>query len=281
MWVGLVLLIRLVVLSAERVFFHRLGKAASPLPTMVIAYGGAAVILWLAAGLWGQWEWISESMGSALVYAASFGCYTVSLVKGPVSTVSAWSNAAVILLFLAHPNPSLLAWLGVAVFAAGMVGLLSVGDRFLSSGVIWMLLADVFLVGGRLLDAHHGGTGAAISYAASLMTGVSVAMGAAYVLFNRQETVRDLIVTRPAWAILSAGFNAGAYLTLVVLIRELPPFVVEAVSSLAGIGATVLGIFWLGERRRALSKLVAAGLMTLGAIGVLTDHLGWITVQWW
>lgn len=279
MWLGLLMGIRLGLLSGERTVFHQLGKGVNPLSTMLLAYGGAALMLWAAAWPVGQLRWEPASMASALIYAASFGCYTVSLTKGPVSTVSAWSNAVVIMIFLLQPVPSVLAWLGVGVFGMGMWMLLTVGDRVLSSGVIWMLLADLFLVVGRFWDAGHGGV-VPLSYAASLMTGVTVVMGLCYLLFLPLPSVMTVLKARWTWALLAAGFNAGSYLTLVVLIGALSPFVVEAVSSMAGVGATLLGVFFLGESSNGRRKIEAAALMTLGAIGVLSDHLGWITLQW-
>lgn len=275
LWI--VLALRLGFLSGERVFFHRLGHGANPVAAMVLAYGGAAGVLWLAAWGGNQAHWSNAAWWPSLIYAASFGCYTTSLALGPVSTVSAWANAVVVMMFLLQPVPHLLAWFGVAVFTGGMWVLMA-GRRW-SSGIWWMLAADGLLVGGRYLDAIHVRVTDPLAYAATLMTGVTCWMALTLLLNAGFGDTMDLFRERSRWALWAAVANAGSYLSLVILLRQLPPFIIEAASSLAGIGGTLLGVWWLREPHGP-QKLLGAFCMTLGAIAVLSDHVGWFRVKW-
>ena len=91
--VGLVTLIflRIGALTGERVAFHGLGQDYTPLATTTIAYGGAAVLLWIISAATGHLEWIGSAFWPASVYAVSFVCYTAALALGPVGLVSGFA----------------------------------------------------------------------------------------------------------------------------------------------------------------------------------------------
>ncbi|PSR35332.1 MAG: hypothetical protein C7B46_01290 [Sulfobacillus benefaciens] len=267
---------RLGLLSGERVAFHGLGKNRSALATMVVAYGGASIVLWLAAVVMGTARFVPATFWSGGVYALSFGLYTTALSKGEVGQVSAWANATPVLLFLWHPTGTIWAWLSVMGFLGGALWLGGIGKR-INRGVVLMLLSDLILVLGRLLDVGHVGI-EPLAYAASLYLVVTLWMVLASILFGKMTSVWQLLRERPIWALASAVSNGGSYLTLFMLLGMMPVTLIEAVSALAGIGATVVGVFGFHERGRR-RKIVAATVMTLATILLLYDHRGILRVQ--
>lgn len=265
------IMVRLAVLSGERLAFHGLGRGKNALATTAVAYGGATVLLWLAALLSGHAYWVGLAFWPGAIYAVSFVLYTAALAKGPVSVVSAFSNATAVLLFFSSPVWDWRAWAGIALFALGGAFMVPWRGRPPAS-VLWMLLSDVALAVGRLLDAHVQGVDT-VAYAASLFTSVTVWLVVPLTAYARWGDVRQLMSDRPGWSLLSAGTNGLAYLTVFELLKRMPATMVEAVSAWAGVLATVAGLvlFHEGGGRR---KIIAAVLMTVGTVILLFSRLG-------
>ncbi len=261
-----IILLRLGVLGGERVAFHGLGRGHGPLATTAVAYGGAAALLWLAAIGTGQAHWVGEAFWPGAVYAASFGLYTASLVRGPVSVVSGFANATVPMLFFLDPHWDAMSVLGMALFGAGAMVLLPRRQGF-SPAVLWMLLSGVALVGGRLLDVSHQSL-APLPYAASLFTSVVLWLVVPVTAYDQWPQVASIVRERGGWVMLACITNAVSYLTVLALLRRIAPTMVEAVSAWAGVLATVAGvvIFREGGGRR---KVAAALLLTVGTVILL------------
>lgn len=268
---------RLGLLSSERVAFHGLGQRASSWSTMVVAYGGATVVLWIGCLVIGSGHFVAASFWPGSVYAVSFALYTTALSRGEVGQVSAWANATPVLLFLWHPTGTGWAWVAVAGFALGAVWLGGIRRGHVDAAVIWMVLSDVVLVVGRLLDASHTAYNP-IDYAASLYLVVTVWMLLAMVFLGQGQATLKLLRERPLWSLFAAAANGGSYLTLFSLLKIMPVTLIEAVSALAGVGATVIGVLWFHEKGRR-RKILASTVMTLATILLLYDHRGLLRVQ--
>ncbi len=268
---------RLGLLSSERVAFHGLGHKQSSWSTMVVAYGGAALVLWLGALIMGSAHFIAAAFWPGSVYAVSFALYTIALSRGEVGQVSAWANATPVLLFLWNPTGTGWAWVAVAGFALGAVWLGGLRRGHIDASVVWMLLSDVVLVIGRLLDASHTGFNP-IAYAASLYLVVTGWMLLTMFLLGQGRATIKLVQGRPLWSLFAAAANGGSYLTLFSLLKLMPVTLIEAVSALAGVGATVIGVLWFHEKGRR-RKILASSMMTLATILLLYDHRGMLRVQ--
>jgi drug/metabolite transporter (DMT)-like permease len=140
-----------------------------------------------------------------------------------------------------------------------------------------MLFSDVILVLGRLLDIGHVGL-EPLAYAASLYLVVTGWMMLASIMFGNMPSVWKMLRERPIWAFAAAVSNGGSYLTLFMLLGMMPVTLIEAVSALAGIGATVVGVFGFHEHDRR-RKIIATMVMTLATILLLYDHRGILRVQ--
>lgn len=265
--VGLFGLIRILALTTERIAIHGLGRAQQgSLATMGISFGGASIVLWIVAWHQGQMLWVGSTLWTGIIYAAAFALYTLSLVKGPVSTVSPWTNATVVLLWMIHPFGSEWSWCGLALFAVGAALLTT--KRFTWS-IAWMIASDVLLAVARLIDVHHTSQ-PATAYAASLFTSIGLWMLVPIVLFNQVPALTRLLFLRPGWSITAASTNALAYLALFAMLRFVHPAIIEAISAMASVAATLFGIlvFKEGNGKR---KLWASLCMTMGTICLLFD----------
>lgn len=271
-WLGL----RVSALTLERVGLRRLGDRQSPWPVMTLAYGGAALGLWAAALAGHDLRWRWAALLPSLTYWAAFTLYTVALVEGPLAVVSPWANATVPLLFALRPSGGVGVVLGLAIFAVG-TWMNSAGRR-LARGVWYMLASDALLAVARLQDAHQ--VHAPLSYGATLYTLVAVWMVTMTQVLRQPGlgAAWSLLQRRLGWGMLALSANAASYLTLLVLLRHLPPGAVEAVSGLASFFAAWLGVRWLGERQ-SRRTLWGALLMALGAGVVLYDHAPGFGVQ--
>lgn len=264
--VGAVLVVlRIVALAGERVAFHGLGQHRRVLPTALIAYGGAGVCLWLLMLFSGDIRLVGPAFWTGAVYAVAFGLYTGALAEGPVSTVSPWANATTVLLFLISPTGGWLAWVGLALFSAGALWLTEGGIER-TRAVFWMLASDVFLAAGRLLDARHMEF-SPLSYAASVFLAVTLWLAVIVTIYGQWDAVRTQWADRRGWSVAASVTNAGSYGTLILLLRWLPPAVVESVSALASVVSTIAGIWWFrelgGPKKFFASVLMAAGSMIL------------------
>ncbi len=265
---GTLIIIRIITLSGEQIAVHGLGKGErSALPTMAIAFFGAALLLWIVAIAHGQRIWIGSTLWTGVLYAIAFGLYTTSLQEGPVGSVSPWTNATIILLWLIQPTEDLLSVGGILIFSYGAWLLIS---RKITRPVILMILSDLFLVMARLLDVSNSHL-PAFAYSASLFTSISLWMSIPVALYGQLFPAIRLLRIRPAWSITAASTNAFSYITLFALLEWLPPALVEAISALSGFAATIIGITIFHESR-GRRNIWGSGLMTLGVLLLLLDH---------
>lgn len=265
------ILLRLGTLTGERVSFHGLGRGQNALATTVVAYGGAAVALWAACLIFGQFHWVGAAFWPGAIYAVSFALYTASLGEGPVGLVSGFANAAVVMLFMVQPRWDLLSLTGLGLFVLGSVLLLPRGGR-LTRSVVWMLLSGVALVGGRLLDASHLPV-LSLPYAASLFTAVLMWLVVPITAYGAWGDVGRLVVERRSWAAAASVFNAVSYLTVLELLRYISPTLVEAVSACAGVAAVAAGVIAFREGDAA-KKVAAAVLMTIATLILIFSRAG-------
>lgn len=265
------ILMRLGALSGERVLFHGLGRHRPALATTAVAYGGAALVLWGLCVAFGQARWVGAAFWPGAIYAFSFTTYTQSLALGPLGLVNGFANATVVMLFLISPVWGLLPLVGIAVFVVGSAFLIP-HDRGLTPGVWWMLASGAALVAGRILDAGNL-SGPSLPYAATLFSVVVMWLAVPLTAYGMWPAIGDLVRDRPAWAIGGACVNALSYLTVLELLRQITPTLVEAVSACAGVAATVAGVavFREGGARR---KIGAATLMTIGTMILLFSRPG-------
>ncbi len=269
LWAWVVL--RVGALAGERVSFHGLGRDRGALATSAIAYGGAAILLWMVCLLAHRAIWVNGALLPAAIYALSFICYTQALAKGPVGLVSAFANATVLMLFFLSPRWDVPSIAGIIIFALGSFLVLPSKFRA-SSAVVWMLVSDVTLVAGRLLDAHHL-PAMSLPYAASLFTAVVVWLAIPITALGAWSSAFELTRDRPGWGIAAAGFNSFSYLTVLELLRQFSPTLVEAVSASAGVAATVAGVVVFREDGAA-RKVTAATFMTLATLILIYSQSG-------
>lgn len=271
----LLLLVRLGVLGAERVGFNRLGHGYPAIGGAFIAYAGAALLLMpVAWGIHGS-LWDGRAALSAMVYAGSFFLYVWALSIGPLSVVAPWPAATALILWIFHPLGSLSTVVGLGLMIGGGFWLTSGGRqrtaRGTQTGVALMVLSDILLAGGRQLDAGHA-VGPLLPYAASLYALIGTVFLIGVLAVRQWNTTWQQLTARPAWAGVSAVTNAGAYLSLIALLRYWPPYLVEALSGGAGVLAVLAGVVWLREgdlwrKVLASSMMVAGGGLLLAAYG--------------
>lgn len=266
--VGFFILVRIVFLSTERLAIHGLGRGnQSALATMVIAFWGAAIALWIVAFSQHQVLWLGSALWIGLIYALAFGLYTSALVQGPVGSVSAWTNLTIILLWILKPTGTIVSVFGIILFTVGGAWL---AGRTISRSVLWIVASDVLFVVARTVDSHHTHL-PTFAYAASLFTSISVWMTLAAIFLGATGSILPLFWQRPGWSIAAAAANAGAYLSLFILLHWLPPSLVEAISALAAFVATVVAVTWFHEDD-AFRKLGASTIMTSGVLILLVNH---------
>lgn len=254
---------RLFLLSTERLAFNRLGAGRRALPAALIAYLGAALALLTAALVSGGPVLDRAALPGVLVYSVSFSLYFWALAVGPLSVVGAWPAATAIMLWLWHPEGGLLAFVGLL---SVVVGGLVLGGRLqlrASAGVFIMLASDAALAVGRELDRQRA-VGPPIAYAFTLFAGVALVMGILVAAMGGLREGVSLVRERPLWAVMAAVTNGGAYLTLVGLLRHWAPYLVEALSSAAGLITVGLGVLLLGEGD-GIRKALGATLLSLGS----------------
>ncbi len=268
--IGALGLIRIVTLSGERVALHRLGQRESGwLATMIIGFCGAAAVLWVM-NLWqGTSSWHPATLWIGAIYAIAFSLYTASMARGPISIVSPWSNATVIILWLLHPSGGILAVASLALFALG--AFLLTGHK-VSAPVLWMLASDGFLALARIADVHHV-TEPPVIYATNLFTAISLWMMIPLLVSGKIRSVARLVRAEPGWSFIAASSNAAAYLALFCLLRFLHPAIVEAISAVASSVAAFSGVFFFHEGG-LLRKTFSSIFMTMGTVMLLIATYG-------
>ena len=274
---GLWLLARLLALTGERLALNRLGAEGPPLAVAVVAYGGGALVLlplaWAAHGH----PLNPAALLPGLVYTASFMLYTAALAMGPLSVVAPWPAVTALILWTWHPVGGMAALCGVALVVGG--GFVAGGGGSPRSWrpILLMVASDLFLAAARLLDQGRGG-GPLFAYAFTLYAVVGGMLALAGVLTGQTGAVGQLLRRAPGWALSGAMANGGAYLTVVALLRYWPPYLVEALSGLAGVTTVAVGVFGLREGNKG-RKLLGAASMAVGA-GILALLHGTLTLRW-
>jgi uncharacterized membrane protein len=196
----------------------------------------------------------------------SFTLYTAALTRGPVSLVSGFANATVLMLFLIAPDWNQDTVLALSLFVAGAVVLVPIHKR-IPVAVVWMLLSDAALVVGRTLDAKQS-IALSLPYAATLFTSVVGWLIIPVTAYGLWGSCGRLLCTRPVWSLVSALCNGLSYLTVLSLLKVVAPTLVEAVSAWAGVAATILGVVTFREGR-AFWVVGGAALMTAGTVILL------------
>lgn len=267
---GLVTLIflRIGALTGERVAFHGLGQDYTPLATTTIAYGGAAVLLWIISAATGHLEWIGSAFWPASVYAVSFVCYTAALALGPVGLVSGFANVTVLMLFALNPRWDAGSVLGLFLFIGGSVVMAQGASKSRDAkSVLWMLASGAMLVVGRLLDFNHLPP-VSIPYAASLFTAVLGWLAIPVTVYGIWGKAISLVQQRPGWVFFASGFNGLSYVSVLELLRFISPTLVEAVSACAAVGATAAGVVVFREDA-CFKKSLSAAFITAGTLLML------------
>lgn len=260
--IGLLSLIRIMTLATERIALHRLGQARyGTLATMGIGFGGASIVLWLLAFVQGDVGWIGSTWFTGAVYALAFALYTAALVKGPVSVVSPWSNATVVLLWMFQPDDSPYSIFGLILFGIGSALLIT---KHLTKAILWMIASDALLAVARFIDVSHLNE-STIAYAASLFTVIGIWMFIPILVRKQMGHVAKLLKAQPGWSFIAATSNAAAYIALFCLLRFLHPASVESISVLASGLTTIVGIYVFHERQNRM-KVISSALMTAGSI---------------
>lgn len=266
--IGLFGFIRIFTLTGERIALNQLGQARyGSLATMGVGFGGATLILWFMTWWTGGDLWVASTLWTGAIYAIGFGFYTAALASGPVSLVSPWSNATVLIIWMLHPTTGLLAWVGLVIFAGGALLLSSLRITY---PVVSMLVGDAFLAIARLKDVHQVHQ-SSIAYATSLFTVISAWMFMLIIVSGRAVSVVRLVRREPGWSFVAASSNAAAYLAVFNLLRWLHPAAVEALSSVASSVAALTGVYVFHEEH-GKRKTVSALLMTLGTILLLCSQ---------
>lgn len=265
--VGLLGIFRIASLTAERLALHGLGRARQgALATMGIGFGGAAIVLWVLALWQGQSIWVGSTIWTGIIYAFAFGMYTVSLSEGPVSAVSPWTNATVVMLWLIHPFGGTWSYGGLTLFCVG-AWLLTI--RQWNRAVLLMIGSDALLAVARIIDVANASQ-PPMAYAASLFTSIGLWMIVPAILFCKMQNLATLFFLKPALSVVAATTNAVAYLTLFAMLKWVHPAVIEAISTLSSVAATVVGVLFLNETQ-GWRKLLSALLMTSGTVMLLID----------
>jgi hypothetical protein len=258
--------LRIGALSLERVAFHRLGRGTQALAATMVAYGGAAVGLWIWALAMGDVHWVAQGFWPGAIYAGSFFLYTAALAEGPVGVVSGFANVTVLFLFVAHPHWDLGTMAGLGFFLVGAAFLVSWNEP-LSHSVVWMVASGFLLACGRIMDMHQA-TLFSPSYAASLFTSVVLWLAIPTTFSRLWPAVARLTTSRASWALVASGANGLAYLTVLALLPRLYPHLLEAVSSWSAVATTLAAVWLLGEGQ-ASRKVAGAFLITGGTTMLL------------
>lgn len=260
--------LRILTLTVERVSLNRLGQTGyGSLATMGVGFGGAGIIL-LLMSLWdGVPIPFSSTFFAGALYATAFALYTAAFVRGPIGLVSPWSNATVVLLWLYHPLESESAWIGLALFA---IGVLVLTHRHFNKAVLLMLASDCILAIARVHDVQHT-EHEPIAYATGMFIALSLWMTIPIFISGQHKSLLPLIRREPGWSVVAATSNAGAYLSIFTLLRWLHPAVVEALSALASSAATFVGVFIFHEQQ-GTRKIFSSILVTAGTILLLVGQ---------
>ncbi|WP_028962826.1 hypothetical protein [Sulfobacillus thermosulfidooxidans] len=260
---GLWLIVRIFSLSGERMVLTALGRHSDPWGIMGASSVMAALFLWLGVFLQHQpLTWLWPILWPSMVYAAAFSLYTWALSKGPISEVSPWSNATTLLLFLWHPGLSQ----GIGFIASFAIGAWLAGAQSLSLAGWVMLASDVFFAAGRLLDVHYR-LYSPLTYGANLMTWVSLWILSGLALSRGRGKILSTVKNFPVLSTLEGFFNALSYVSVIMLLRQMPVAIIEAVSSIAGLLAALGGFIF--HEQMTVRQILGAFIMSASAFFLL------------
>ncbi len=268
--------LRVAALMGERVSLNRVGTPRHPPSGALVAYGGGALALWGASLVMGPPAWRMAALLPGVVYAVSFLLYAWALALGPLSVVAPWPAATALLLWLVHPAGGVAALAAVAAMVLGAILSAGPGGVRHLGPIALMLASDVALALGRHLDAAAP-QGSVLAYAASVYTVVALLLAGLVWVVGGGGLVWQRLAQRPGWSALAGLSNGAAYVTLVALLVHWPPYLIEALSGIAGVLTALLGVLWFheadGARRLAGAALVAGGAAVLVMLALHTTPL--------
>ncbi len=240
-----------------------LGRHTDPWGIMGASSVMAALFLWLGVVLQHQpLIWLWPILWPSLVYAGAFSLYTWALSQGPISEVSPWSNATTLFLFIWHPGLSQ----GIGFVALFALGAWLAGAQRLSLAGWVMLASDVFFAAARLLDVHYR-LYPPLTYGANLMTWVSLWILTGLTISGGRGKILGTVKDFPVFSTIEGFLNALSYVSVVMLLRQMPVAIVEAVSSIAGLLAALGGFVF--HEQMTMRRILGALIMSVSAILLL------------
>ncbi|MEZ5338231.1 MAG: EamA family transporter [bacterium] len=288
----LALLLRIIGLGLERPLVKALGQGRGSIAATTL-YFGIGIGLLLPVVLWQAWQdpqyfagisgWILPCLASGLIYALSFHTYVHAMSVGEVSYLTPLYATAFLFLYLLDivfgtASFGLIPLAGILVVMLGVVLLnLKPGADWhcslhpmlvLRQPGAWGMLVYAFgLATGRLIDKSVAGLAPPLAYA-FLDNLPAVLIGALILLWRgRLGEIAALHRERAGIAWIGAVSGMGAYVMLLVALRDLKPSVVEPVTQLSVFIAVWLGGRWFGEQTH--TRWLPSALLVVGAVLLL------------
>ena len=282
------LILRIIGLGFERPLVKALGQGRDSIAATTL-YFGIGIGMLLPLVLWQAWldpqyfarfhDWILPCLASGLIYAVSFHTYVYAMSVGEVSFLTPLYSTAFLFLYLldiifGDAVFGLLPFLGILVVMLGVVLLnLKPGadwHRTLNPllvlrqpGAWGMLIYSFGLASARLIDKGVAGVAPPLAYA-FLDNLPAVLAGVVILAFRRQLPALATLHRERTWiAWIGALSGMGAYVMLLVALRDLRPSVVEPVTQLSVFIAIAMGGLWFGEQTR--TRWLPSALLVLGA----------------
>ncbi|MCB1187445.1 EamA family transporter [bacterium] len=286
------LVLRIIGLGFERPLVKALGQGRSSIAATTL-YFGIGILLLLPVIIWQASTnplyfadihiWILPCVASGLIYALSFHTYVYAMSVGEVSYLTPLYATAFLFLYLLDivfgtASFGLVPLGGILVVMLGVVLLnLKPGADWHKSlnpllvvrqpGAWGMLVYAFGLATGRLIDKSVANIAPPVAYA-FLDNLPAVLIGAAILLFRgRLSDVMSLHRERTKIAWVGAVSGMGAYVMLLLALRDLKPSVVEPVTQLSVFIAVGMGGLWFGEQTR--TRWLPSLLLVVGAVLLL------------
>lgn len=282
------LFLRIIGLGFERPLVKALGQGRSSI-TATTLYFGIGIGMLLPLVLWQAWHnplyfadihsWILPCIASGLIYAVSFHTYVYAMSVGEVSYLTPLYATAFLFLYVldiifGDATFGLLPIAGILIVMLGVVVLnLQPGDDWHKSlnpllvlrqpGAWGMLVYAFGLACARLIDKSVTDIAPPIAYAfldnmPAVLSGVII-----LAIKGRLGSIADLHRERTWIAWVGALSGMGAYVMLLLALRDLRPSVVEPVTQLSVFIAIYMGGLWFGEQTR--TRWLPSMLLVIGA----------------
>lgn len=286
------LLLRIVGLGFERPLVKALGQGRSSIAATTL-YFGIGVGMLLPVMLWQAWQdplyfahiqsWILPCVASGLIYALSFHTYVYAMSVGEVSYLTPLYSTAFLFLYVldivfGDATFGIIPLSGILIVMLGVVILnLQPGEDWHKSlnpmlmlrqpGAWGMLVYAFGLATGRLVDKSVTDIAPPVAYA-FIDNLPAVLIGALILLWRgRFGEIASLHRERTKIAWIGALSGMGAYVMLLVALKDLRPSVVEPVTQLSVFIAVWLGGLWFGEQTR--TRWLPSALLVIGAVLLL------------